>query len=172
MAVSINGTSGLTGVAAIDSVSSTELGYLDGVTSAIQTQINAKLTEALTWTTYTPTWTATGGTPSIGNGTLTGKYIRIGKLLHFKIELTFGSTTSVGTTTVWELGTPVSVVADNSPMPIWILDSGTAEHLGVANAIATTYVRPMVAGNYLSYNSPFTWTTSDRLRIQGTLEAS
>ena len=48
MAVSINGTTGLTGVAAIDDVSSTELGYLDGVTSAIQGQLDGKQAAAPT----------------------------------------------------------------------------------------------------------------------------
>jgi hypothetical protein len=48
MAVSINGTTGLTGVAAIDDVSSTELGYLDGVTSAIQGQLDGKQAAAST----------------------------------------------------------------------------------------------------------------------------
>lgn len=41
MPVTINGSTGLTGVAAIDNVSSTELGYVDGVTSALQTQIDS-----------------------------------------------------------------------------------------------------------------------------------
>ena len=43
MPVVINGTTGLTGVAAIDSVSSTELGYVDGVTAPLQTQVDAKV---------------------------------------------------------------------------------------------------------------------------------
>lgn len=60
MAVTINGSTGLTGVAAIDSVSSTELGYVDGVTSAIQTQMDGKasyetgtFTPALSGATFT-----------------------------------------------------------------------------------------------------------------------
>ena len=76
MAVSINGTTGLTGVAAIDDVSSTELGYLDGVTSAIQGQLDGKQAAA-----STGTWT-----PSIlSGGTLTStasaSYIKIGSLV-------------------------------------------------------------------------------------------
>lgn len=43
MPVSINGSSGLTGVAAIDSVSSTELGYLDGLTEPLTTSLAAKV---------------------------------------------------------------------------------------------------------------------------------
>jgi hypothetical protein len=40
--------------AAFAAVSATELGYVDGVTSAIQTQIDAKLTTATATSTYEP----------------------------------------------------------------------------------------------------------------------
>jgi len=39
---------------ALSAVSATELGYLDGVTSAVQTQINTKLATATAATTYAP----------------------------------------------------------------------------------------------------------------------
>lgn len=42
MSLSLSGDGTVTGVTAIGDVSSTELGYLDGVTSALQTQINTK----------------------------------------------------------------------------------------------------------------------------------
>ena len=43
MPISINGTTGLTGVAAIDDVSSTELGYLDGLVEPLSTSLASKL---------------------------------------------------------------------------------------------------------------------------------
>lgn len=58
------GTVGLPSTTSIGNVSATELGYLDGVTSAIQGQINAKAASA------SPTFTGTVGLPadtSIGN---------------------------------------------------------------------------------------------------------
>jgi hypothetical protein len=39
---------------ALATVDATELGYLDGVTSAIQTQVDAKLATATASTTYVP----------------------------------------------------------------------------------------------------------------------
>jgi len=51
------------------------------------------------WATYTPTWTATTTNPTLGNGTLNGRYKQIGKTVHLAIELTFGSTTTPGTGT-------------------------------------------------------------------------
>jgi hypothetical protein len=43
---------------ALTTVSATELGYLDGVTSAVQTQMDAKLATATASSTYLPTATA------------------------------------------------------------------------------------------------------------------
>ncbi|MET9733788.1 hypothetical protein ABZZ79_24990 [Streptomyces sp. NPDC006458] len=48
------------------------------------------------WNTYTPTWSADPSAPSIGNGTMTGKYAVVGKVCHFTTLVTFGSTTTFG----------------------------------------------------------------------------
>jgi len=73
MAVSISGTTGLTGVAAIDDVSSTELGYLDGVTSAVQGQLDGKQAAASTGLVLvSPSSIAnSGGSASSTGGTTT-----------------------------------------------------------------------------------------------------
>lgn len=47
------------------------------------------------WVTYTPVWTATSN-PSLGNGTLIGRYSLIGKTCHARINLITGSTTTYG----------------------------------------------------------------------------
>jgi hypothetical protein len=46
--------------------------------------------------TYTPTFTTQAGTPSVGNGTLAGRYIRVGRLHHVEIEFITGSSTNMG----------------------------------------------------------------------------
>jgi len=51
----LTGTTTLPSTTSIGNVSSTELGYLDGVTSAIQTQIDAKTTDLYTFTTDSTT---------------------------------------------------------------------------------------------------------------------
>lgn len=48
------------------------------------------------WTSYTPTWTADTTNPSLGNGTLEGRYAKIGGGYAFAIRLQFGSTTTAG----------------------------------------------------------------------------
>jgi hypothetical protein len=61
------------------------------------------------WTTYTPTWTATVD-PVLGNGTLTGRYIKIGRTCHVSIILTIGSTTTLGTG-AYSFGLPFTAAA-------------------------------------------------------------
>ncbi len=49
------------------------------------------------WTTYTPTLSADGGSPTLGNGTVLGRYIRSGRLCTVEFALTLGTTTNFGT---------------------------------------------------------------------------
>lgn len=49
------------------------------------------------WTAYTPTWTSTSTAPAIGNGTLTGRYMKIGRTVIVEINLIAGGTTTFGT---------------------------------------------------------------------------
>ncbi|SED27286.1 hypothetical protein SAMN05216532_4024 [Streptomyces sp. 2231.1] len=48
------------------------------------------------WTVYTPTWTASTTNPSLGNGSITGRYMKIGRSVFVHIQLTMGSTTTFG----------------------------------------------------------------------------
>lgn len=48
------------------------------------------------WQSYTPAWTASGTQPSIGNGTLTGKYLRRGREVTVHARVLAGSTTTFG----------------------------------------------------------------------------
>jgi hypothetical protein len=60
---------------ALSAVSATELGYLDGVTSAVQTQIDSKLATATATSTYaplaSPALTGTPTAPTATSGTNT-----------------------------------------------------------------------------------------------------
>ncbi|MFJ2568185.1 hypothetical protein ACIO02_35570 [Streptomyces sp. NPDC087568] len=49
-----------------------------------------------TWTTYTPTWTSSGTAPNIGNGSVTGRYLKIGRTVFCTINLVAGTTTTFG----------------------------------------------------------------------------
>lgn len=49
------------------------------------------------WTAYTPSWTASGTNPSIGNGTIAGSYLQVGKTILVRLNITAGSSTTYGT---------------------------------------------------------------------------
>ena len=49
------------------------------------------------WTSYTPTWSSSGTQPAIGNGSITGRYMVIGKTCTVTISVNFGTTTTFGT---------------------------------------------------------------------------
>lgn len=57
------------------------------------------------WTAYTPVWTAATTNPSLGNGTLTGQYMKIGRTCHVMIKLVMGSTTTYGSGS-WRISLP------------------------------------------------------------------
>ena len=65
------GTVDLPSTTSIGTVSSTEIGYVDGVTSAIQTQLDAKLATSTAASTYAPLSSPSLTTPSLGVATAT-----------------------------------------------------------------------------------------------------
>lgn len=74
------------------------------------------------WQPYTPVWTINSGTnPQVGNGTLTGAYLRFGDLIFYEIVLTIGTTTTPGVETTpfegwFEFTLPVPGVTPEIPM--------------------------------------------------------
>jgi hypothetical protein len=62
------------------------------------------------FSTYTPVWTASGTAPNIGNGTASGRWLQIGKLVVATAGLVFGSTTTFGTGSYY-LSLPVTSAA-------------------------------------------------------------
>lgn len=53
------------------------------------------------WSTYTPTWSGQTGTPpALGNGSMSARYFQIGKIVHFWIKITGGTTTTFGSGTL------------------------------------------------------------------------
>lgn len=134
-------------------------------------------TSATAWTAYTPVWTSSGSAPGLGNGTLTGAYVQVGKIVHFRIRLRAGSTTTFGTGS-FRFTLPVETVA---------VFSGAGEVIGQAavldNSTATRYIRHAYtyseticslvdeAGSAVTNTAPFTWANLDNLSIVGTYEA-
>lgn len=136
------------------------------------------------WISYTPTLAASGGSPTIGNGTLTASYIQIGKTVHFKVRIVRGSTTNFGTGTC-TLTLPVtaneSVDAYNIIGAWGGLDLAPAAYAGLIHINSTTtFVMGLnhstaAAGAQVSFVTntvPFTWATGDIYHATGTYEAA
>lgn len=123
------------------------------------------------WQPYTPVW-ATGGTPpAIGNGSITGRYMLVGRTCFFGIVLQSGSTTTFGTA-YYTLSLPLA--GSGSPMHVF---PGMYTNGNKFNPIAgvmlgaTTIVMYHLTGNdYISSTNPFAAVANDRIWITGNYE--
>ena len=120
------------------------------------------------YTSYTPT--ITGVTQ--GNGTITGKSMRVGKMCHAEVVLVFGSTTVM----VGPVGISLpftSTTSVQNPASATLLDTGTAVMPALAFADGTGSYR-ITAIDTSGANAteraitsivPFTWATGDRINF-------
>ena len=118
------------------------------------------------WDTYTPSLSGI----TLGNGTLTGSYKKIGRTVFYKINLIFGSTTSI--TGNVSIGTPTTIVGSAAqPLAeVFFLDANVGYYSGrqFGNG-AVLYMSNPITG--ISATTPFTWTTSDAIFIKGFYES-
>ena len=125
-------------------------------------------------------WTAVTTNPVLGNGTLTSRYMRIGKTFDWQVLITMGSTTTFGTGS-WQLTLPFAAFAVNTGD--WqgrALDSSVSTTQGfpiTADLTGTTTLQlrcaNTVAGGQdrvTSVANPFAWATGDILSVTGRLE--
>lgn len=116
------------------------------------------------WLSYTPTWTSDGTQPSLGNGTLSGRYTRIGNLVIAKVSLTTGSTTTYGTG-VYSFSYPFtedSAAGSVNGYGICFDTSGSAIYnVGWRNNVPTTMAAPIA---FVGPTVPFTWATGDQFQ--------
>lgn len=124
------------------------------------------------WIAYTPTWTNL----TVGNGTLTGKYCLVGRLAFFKIELIWGTTTSIAAANV-QPTFPVTAIATSS------FAVGRGEAIDVSTGLSYQLHARLVSGTNmvlfvdngttqvaLAAAVPVAWTTSDEFHLTGYFE--
>jgi hypothetical protein len=127
------------------------------------------------WEAYTPTWASTGTQPALGNGTIAGRYTKIGNTVHAIVTLTVGSTTTFGTG-AWSFSMPSTMLPLTTQMAgagtaIDTSDSGKVYGLVVRKASTTTvFPYNILTSTILSASSPFTWAQGDVLTLQVTYE--
>ncbi len=129
------------------------------------------------WGTYTPTWGGTSN-PAIGNGVLSGRYMRVGKTITANITIVMGSTTTYGSGT-WTLSLPVASVFTTTTYvnlgSVSMRDtSASANSTGVA-ILANQTTAQMVVGSsnaFVSTTAPWTWANGDTLSVTLKYEAA
>jgi hypothetical protein len=128
-------------------------------------------------TTYSPSWGGSTTNPTLGNGTLTGRYVRISrKLVYVSIYLAIGST-STGGTGRWTFSLPVTPGAAEQTLTALGNDNSAAFRWGgsayVTSGSDVLAVALGSGGNIgVSSNVPFTWGQLDALLISGIYEAA
>lgn len=127
------------------------------------------------WTPYTPAWSSSGTNPSTGNGSLQGRYKRVGDLVHVWLRLEFGSTTNGGTG-AWSFTLPVAPT-EQDILPAMAVDSSpVGRYSGIASLSTSGFVdRVMTPGGASNIGNtatiPFTWADGDYLQISGSYRA-
>lgn len=130
------------------------------------------------WTPYVPGWAgADGFGPGIGNGVLSGRYVRIGQWVDVAIVLTMGSTTTYGTSSYWTFSLPFApFVGAGAPYQSITFRGGAMTAAGsvqpslVAYAIGSTCYVVTASGGLVNPTTPFTWATGATLSIRGSYE--
>jgi hypothetical protein len=123
---------------------------------------------------YTVTWASSGTQPSIGNGTLTGRYLKMGTFVWAFVAMTVGSSTTYGTGSyTWSLPFTSQSYPAHSPWPMFV-GSGL-----VRDVSASQYHPPTTTPNFIithggsafgtipSFNSttPMTWANGDTITM-------
>ena len=121
------------------------------------------------WTAYTPTLGGTGW--AIGNGTVNGSYMQIGKLVVANVRIVWGSTSTFGAG-VLTLTLPVTAAtaqARNTIASGDCLDASASAIYQVRPRLAststvqiTTFASPIT---YVQDTVPFTWASTDHLAL-------
>jgi hypothetical protein len=125
------------------------------------------------WTSFNPSWTNL----TVGNGTNTGFYCQIGKIIFVQVSFVFGSGSSMGTNPV--ITPPVAAASTASIMPCGkaiFLQHGVGYYEGVVDNGITIYqfgpsgstVKLMT----ITPTSPWTWATTDNICISLSYQAS
>ena len=131
---------------------------------------------------YTPTWT--GGSPTIGNGSLTGQWSRQGNTIHVSITLVIGGTTNLGAGE-WSFSLPLATRISTVPQvgPMWgvialasyfsgaavLLPSGSTVKCYMGGGIPpASYVTAACGSATPTFDpggTPRTWVSGDFMRL-------
>lgn len=130
------------------------------------------------WTAYTPVWTGATTNPVLGNGTITGRSIKVGRTCHVQIDLTCGSTTTYGSGG-WLLSLPYTsaAVGTRAAAVHAFLSQRFPGQILIAPSATTGQIFFPASGSVsnLSVGAaavPFTWAAGATLRATFTYETA
>ena len=129
-------------------------------------------------TTFVPSWTQTGGSPSIGNGTIVTGYQKVGRVCVGRYQYTFGSTTNFGTgTNPWLFTLPLTPVTPGANF--WNLGSWSGLSAGAffsgSAYLTSAGLMSLFADNSstsVEGTTPATWANGGFFEISFTYETT
>lgn len=120
-------------------------------------------------------WTPTFANFTLGDGTASGKYKRVGRMIHHMLRVTLGATSSFTGLLIYTL--PVSIQGADGSMVYSFGGCGDASAGGsgpglYSRAWSATQLAVYTAstGAGVSSGTPFTWTSGDTFTLSGTYE--
>lgn len=164
----------------VDAVQSTVNG-LDNDNIAADAGIDASKIAA-PYAAYVPTWAASGTSVSLGNGTISGRWVQVGSLVHFMMKLAPGSSTTYGTGT-YTFGLPVAAKTTFVGCPIgnaFANDTSAgnfAQSLPILAGSTTFNIQhpatwPTGVQVVYAQTAPWTWASGDSIFVSGVYEAA
>jgi hypothetical protein len=148
------GTVTLPSTTSVGNVSATEIGYLDGVTSAVQTQLDAKLASATAASTYAP----------IASPTFTGTVSGVTKAMVGlgNVDNTSDANKPVSTATQTALDAKLSLAGGTMTGALTLSGAPTLD----AHAATKAYVDNVSAG--INFHQPVRVATTGNITLSGT----
>lgn len=128
------------------------------------------------WTSYTPAIGGTGWSIGTTGSQAIGYYATVGKTVHFSAQLQFGTTGATFGTAQPTVSIPVTHSANHLTVGTALYyHSGTTYmgmwQIGSSGTTASLYTGASPSAN-VSSTVPFTWATTDIIRVNGTYESS
>lgn len=130
------------------------------------------------WTSYTPTWAASGTQPVINTGTLAGKWRRVGDTMELTIFMSVDGATTFGTGN-YSFSLPSGYTIDTAKLPgggdgheilgtAHALDTGTAIYMAHVFYLTTSTIRMLqpTTGSAWGQTVPMTWATGDKMFLK------
>lgn len=131
---------------------------------AVSTDVNG-VTSA--WSSYSPT----DANITVGNGSQSAFWKKVGRTIHFTWSLTLGSSSSIGTAAA--VGLPEAAAGVRHAVAARYNDTGTREWVGaarIASSGSTAVLLHTESGNagVVSATAPHTWAATDEIVVTGT----